>query len=130
MRCLSLSVVVLVVACGSQPAPAAAVEVAPVAVVAAPVVTPEAVAEAPAVRPAAPEVALTVAECVEYLASYRGCIAGMGQADARAHTQVVAQMEASWRLAQADAALAGTLAESCSASRAASKLALPGCKQW
>lgn len=128
MRSLSLVLVSLIVACGSPPAPAAKVEVdVPAPVVAAPVVEVAKVEAAPAV--AKVEVQLE-AGCAEYLASYRRCIAEMAKADAPAHTTVVEQMEASWKLAQADAKVAGTLAGTCSSARAASKLALPECKHW
>ncbi len=127
MRSLSLVLVSLIVACGSPPAPAAKVEVVPAPVVAAPVVEVAKVEAAPVV--AKVEVQLE-AGCAEYLASYRRCIAEMAKADAPAHTRVVEQMEASWKLAQADAKVAGTLAGTCSAARAASKLALPECKHW
>lgn len=128
MRSLSPVLVSLIVACGSPPAPAAKVEVdVPAPVVAAPVVEVAKFEAAPAV--AKVEVQLE-AGCAEYLASYRRCIAEMAKADAPAHTTVVEQMEASWKLAQADTKVAGTLAATCSSARAASKLALPECKHW
>ena len=123
MRLLSVALV-LIVACGSQPAPAAVME--------RPVVVPVEVAAgvAPAAVPVAVEVPLTVAACAAYLASYRRCIGEMSGPDAQAHTRVVTEMEASWRLAQADAKVAGTLEGSCGAARAASELSLPACKHW
>lgn len=125
MRFLSVALVLLV-ACGPQPAPAAVME-APVVQVEAPApVAVVPVVEAPAVV----EAPLTEAACVEYLASYRRCIGEMTGSDAQAHTLVVAQLEASWRSAQADTKVAGTLAGSCGAARAASELSLPACKHW
>lgn len=125
MRLLSVALVLIVaiVACGSQPAPAAVME--------RPVVVPVEVAAgvAPAAVSAV-EVPLTVAACAAYLASYRRCIGEMSGPDAQAHTRVVTEMEASWRLAQADTKVAGTLAGSCGAARAASELSLPACKHW
>lgn len=124
----SLSLVVLFFACGSPAAPAVEVVAAPApGVEQAPVVKPEVVPEvAPVV--AAVEVRLE-AGCAEYLASYRQCIAEMG-AEGATHAKVVEQQEASWKLAQVDPKVAGTLAEACSSARAASKLALPACKHW
>ncbi len=126
MRRLSVALVLLV-ACGSQPAPAAVMD-APVVQVEAP--APVAVMPAVVPAPAVVEAPLTEAACVEYLASYRRCIGEMTGSDAQAHTQVVAQLEASWRSAQADTKVAGTLAGSCGAARAASALSLPACKHW
>ena len=79
---------------------------------------------------AVPDGKVGVAACDEYLDAYQGCVAGLREEDRASHLKVIAQQRAAWAVARADTKLGETLADTCAASRAASKVALPECKGW
>lgn len=130
---LVLLLVPSILGCGPEAAPAPkATPPAPTPAASEPAKAAEAPKAAP--EPAAPVVPdtgpLGVAACDEYLAAYRTCIEGMA-ADARdSHTKVVDGQRAAWGKAKADAKVASTLPDACTAARAAAKVALPDCKGW
>lgn len=113
---------------GAAPAPKADPPAAPEPVKAAPVPeAPKAEAEPVAVPDDGP---LGVAACDEYVAAYRECIKGLTAIAQESHAKVVDGQRAAWGKAKADAKVASTLPDACTAARAAAKVALPDCKGW
>lgn len=130
-RVRSLLLVLSVVACGPEVAPAPAVAAAPVPSAEkkeeAPVAAPEKVAEKAA--PVDDGGPLGIAACDDYLAAYRTCIAETLPTEVREHhTAVVDGQRKAWGRAKTDAKVGPGLAEACATARAAAKLGLPECK--
>lgn len=130
--CSLVLVLSLLGGCGSEPAsvpqaapradPPAAPEPAKTPPVEAPKAEPEPIAAVPDTGP------LGVPACDEYVEAYRGCIKGLVAIAQESHTKVVDGQRAAWGKAKADAKVAATLPDACTAARAAAKVALPDCK--
>jgi hypothetical protein len=131
-RFCSLVLACLVVGCGAQGAGDPPVEIAAPAapvVPAAPVAPVGPAPEAPAaVVAVAPDGKVGVAACDEYLEVYRGCIPSLKAEERGHHDKVVEQLAAAWGQAHKDPKVADSLVDTCTSTRAASKVALPDCK--